>query len=151
VTLHTQNHGDTHSEEDVPKKNERNPIFNIGPLIWSSEMKERKEVCDKHNSPNWRKGDFFYHEIIWSHKWKITAIEKCWWKHYVKGNKGYQREQKQSRKRTWILLAESLWECVIEIKIERERKMIKKQHPPATLSLTQGIYNFKAIIGVMMA
>jgi len=116
VTLHRENDGDTNSEEDVPKKNERNRIFNIGPLIWSSEVKERKEVCDKHNSPNWRKGEFFYHEIIWSHKWKITAQEKWWWKHYVKGNKGYQREQKQSRKRRWILLAESLWER------ERERE-----------------------------
>ena len=38
-------------------------------------VKERKrELCEKHNSPNWKRVvSFTMNYMIWSHKWKITA------------------------------------------------------------------------------
>ena len=57
---------------------------------------------------------FNYHEAT---NEKITAREKYLWKHYVIGNKGYQREQKQSRKRNMNIAG---WLCEIERERERE-------------------------------
>lgn len=76
---------------------------------------------------------FNYHEAT---NEKITAREKYLWKHYVIGNKGYQREQKQSRKRNMNIAG---WLCEIERERERESMCYDQQHPPATLSLTEAI------------